>query len=340
VATTTHPEIFRHTSKLLKKRENILYYGDSPGISDFDTAAAASGLAAVAAAEDIRALDFSKEKTVDFPDGRSCKRFIIADCLRPEIKIVNLPKLKTHAQMIYTGAIKNIFGCVPGIRKPEYHLKMLSVDNFAMMIADLHIMLKPVFTVMDAVVAMDGNGPRGGTPRALGFIIAGSDSLAIDSICARIIGLEPRNVPVLKYASLFGTGNIEIDKIEVIGDDWRKFIAKDFKNISALSSLNFIGPKATKILKKYLITGPAVERKKCTLCMKCVRECPVTGKAVLFRNGRIRYDYKKCIRCYCCQEICPEGAIYIAQNMWWKILTAFYEMRKRAKKRKPIKDEK
>ncbi|MCX5667401.1 MAG: DUF362 domain-containing protein [Candidatus Omnitrophica bacterium] len=330
-ATTTHPEIFRHTARLLKKRGNILFYGDSPGISSFEAAAKASGIAAVARAEDVTPLDFSKEKTVDFPEGRFCKKFLIADCLSQETRIMNLPKLKTHAQMTYTGAIKNIFGCVPGIRKPEFHLKMLSVDNFAMMIADLHIMLKPAFTIMDAVIGMDGNGPRGGTPRATGFIIAGADSLAIDSICARIIGLDPGAIPILKYSALFGIGNIDLEKIEVIGDDWRKFIVKDFKNIVTPASSDFISPKITAILKKFLITGPVVDRKKCILCMKCAKKCPVEGKAVSFRRGKIRYDYKRCIRCYCCQEICPEGAIYVKESVWWKILTVFYGRRKRTK---------
>jgi len=328
-AVTTHPAVFLQAARFFKKYGNDLFYGDSPGMGDFRSVAKASGISEAAEKEGVRAMNFEREKEVGFRSGRFCKKFIIADCLSPDLKIVSLPKLKTHCQMIYTGAIKNVFGCVPGTRKPESHLRMLTADNFAMMVADLFILLKPAFAIMDAVIGMEGNGPRGGTPRKTGFIIAGEDCLAVDSICARIMNLNPYSVPILKYASEFGGGNIDLQNIEVIGDDWRELVVKDFKNITAALPLNFAGAKAIGILKRFVINRPAVNYGKCVLCLKCLQKCPVEGKAIYLKGKRIRYRHDKCIRCYCCQEICPEGAIYMKKKLWWKFLSAFYNISKR-----------
>ena len=272
-------------------------------------------------------MDFSKETYVSQSKGVLCRNFVVSPyVIDPHFKVINLPKLKTHGQMIYTGAIKNIFGCVPGIKKKEAHLEMFSADNFAKMIVDLYSLVNPPFTIMDAIVAMEGNGPRSGNPRNLGFIIAGEDSLAIDSICARIIGLDPLSIPILRYAAEFGIGNIDIKNIITYGDDWRSYCVKDFKNYSNIESLSLLPPPVVRIMKKYLINKPAIDYKKCILCKKCIEACPLHEKAIYMKNNRINYDYKQCIRCFCCQEICPEGAIYIKETLPWKILSKIYKL--------------
>jgi uncharacterized protein (DUF362 family)/ferredoxin len=326
-AVTTHPEIFKWTARLLREGGNELFYGDSSGEGVFNKVARITGIGEAARAEGVRELDFSGEKQITLAQGKLCRSLVVSPAvLKPGYRLINLPKLKTHGQMIYTGAIKNLFGCVPGIKKKEAHLQMFSGDNFAQMIVDLCAFIDPLFTVMDAVVAMEGNGPRAGTPRALGFIMAGSDPLAIDSLCARIIGLDPHSVPILKYAAATGLGNIAVEQIEVVGDDWRAFRVKDFRNYAGLEPQSLIPAAIVGLLKKYLTSKPVCDHRKCTACAKCVIACPLPTKAVSLRNGKINFDYRQCIRCFCCQEICPAGAIYIKENVPWKILSKVYRL--------------
>jgi ferredoxin len=160
----------------------------------------------------------------------------------------------------------------------------------------------------------------------LGFIAAGRDPLAIDSLCARIIGLDPHSVPILRYAAEAGIGNIDLENIEVVGDDWQAYKVKDFKNYTNIESISLLPPSMVRLLKNYLTSKPAVDHKKCTACKKCIQACPLREKAIFMKNGRIRYDYRQCIRCFCCQEICPEGAIYIKESVPWKILSKVYKL--------------
>jgi uncharacterized protein (DUF362 family) len=134
-------------------------------------------------------------------------------------KIINLPKLKTHQQLVMTIAVKNIFGCVSGKAKAIWHYrKGATFDDFCTMLIDIYKLLAPVLTIVDAVVAMEGPGPINGSPRKLGWLIASADPIAAEVVCCDLIGICPEQLPLVKAAQKIGFGCINKQNIQIIGD--------------------------------------------------------------------------------------------------------------------------
>jgi uncharacterized protein (DUF362 family) len=131
--------------------------------------------------------------------------------------VVSLPKLKTHHWAAMTASMKNFFGVVPGAVYgwPKNILHYHGIDNS---ILDLNATIRPQFTIVDAVVAMEGDGPIMGKPRQTGFIAMGADLVAVDSTCARIIGLEPSKIAYLSQASAY-LGHSNEARIEHRGEN-------------------------------------------------------------------------------------------------------------------------
>ncbi|HEX3011978.1 MAG TPA: DUF362 domain-containing protein, partial [Syntrophomonadaceae bacterium] len=207
-----------------------------------------------------------------------------------------------------TGAIKNQFGCIPGILKGEFHVKLPQVDNFARMLVDLNLLLHPRLYVMDGIMAMEGNGPRSGKPRKMGVLIFSTDPVALDATVCRLVNLRPEEVPTLKYGQDMGLGTYL--NIEVAGDSIDSLAVPDFKTSSRpMPSVR------NPWLRNQVVSRPHINEDMCVKCGICVQMCPVKPVVVNWRNDNKNsppeYDYNRCIRCYCCQELCPEGAISI-----------------------------
>jgi len=227
--------------------------------------------------------------------------------------------MKTHGLERFTGSIKNQFGTVVGMRKGEFHVKLPDATDFARMLVDLNNYIKPRLYIMDGIVAMEGNGPRGGTPRAMNVLLFSTDPVALDATACRLINLNPLYVPTTVIGSETGAGNYLEEDIEIVGDDLKDFICSDF--ICSDFIVNRTPVKSAKkssivrFLNNRLVPKPFIIVEKCTQCGTCVNSCPVEGKAVNWLNGDHTkppvYDYQKCIRCYCCQEMCPESAIVL-----------------------------
>jgi uncharacterized protein (DUF362 family) len=133
--------------------------------------------------------------------------------------IINLPKFKTHQQLVTTFAVKNMFGCVTGKKKALWHfIKGASADDFCELLIEIYRYLNPVFTIIDAVEVMEGPGPIKGRARRLGYFIAGTDPVACEIVCCRLVSLQPDSLPMIKAARKFGFGCCDADKIEVLGD--------------------------------------------------------------------------------------------------------------------------
>jgi len=144
--------------------------------------------------------------------------------------IINLPKFKSHQQMVATFAVKNMFGCVSGKRKALWHFKKGgNAQDFCELLIDIFKLLNPAFTIIDAVIAMDGRGPIRGRARSLGWLIGGTDPIACETICAKLIGIEPKTVPIIKTARQIGFGCSDIAKIDIAGDDFPQNICTDFQ---------------------------------------------------------------------------------------------------------------
>jgi len=344
---TTHPSVFSAVARFLREKVADLVFGDSPnGIFAPQAAAERSGLAAEARALGIPLADFETEEEVRNPSGSQNRRFVIARGIVEAGAIVNLPRLKTHSLTTITGALKNIFGAVPGKRKAEFHIKHPDVEGFSRMIADLNGLVRSRLVVMDAIRAMEGNGPSAGDLVDLGLLLFSTDPVAVDAVCCRIVGVDPLSLPLIRIAQEIGVGNASPDAIEIRGARLADHARARFA-VPPRSLTEKIPGFLYRIAKDLLVAKPIIDDFLCVRCGECVKTCPTQPKALSqeprnprqgrgamnpreyrgamnpreYRGARNvpsaapggipRYDYSLCIRCYCCQETCPEGAISV-----------------------------
>ncbi|MDD4803518.1 MAG: DUF362 domain-containing protein [Syntrophomonas sp.] len=318
---TTHPAVFKAVGEILQKAGIKLCYGDSPGFGSPESVARKTGIAMAAAELHIEMADFRNGEAVFFEAGVQNKKFIIAKGVKASNGIVSLPKLKTHALTRMTGSIKNQFGCIPGVLKGEYHVKLPELNNFAQMLVDLNSLLKPRLYVMDGIMAMEGNGPRGGKPRPMNVILISSDPVALDATVCRMIGVMPETVATLELGMKSGLGTYLQKDIELLGDDINRFMLSDF---DIKKGSNIISWKIPGLLTNQLVPKPVINEKGCLRCGVCVNVCPVIPKVLDWDNKDTNkppiYDYSRCIRCYCCQELCPESTIVVNVPLFRKVL--------------------
>lgn len=327
-ACTTHPSVFAAVARYLAAHgHGDLAYGDSPGHGQTLAVARACGIADAAEALGIRMADFSSGKAVAYREGKAAREFVLCSEVPDFDAIVNVCKMKTHMLERITGAQKNLFGCVFGLNKGASHVKFPNAERFAEMLADLNLMLRPRLHVMDGVVAMEGNGPQSGVPRKMGVILASTDPVALDTVFASLVYLDPMLVPTNAVGAARGVGVCDAASIEVVTEDGvlsvddarEKFGCPDFdvyRGRSDKGEIRLLRPFSRLIRQK-----PKIDKRKCVRCGICVKSCPVKGGALHFtRDGSPPvYDYKKCIGCYCCQEMCPKRAIYNYRNPLTKI---------------------
>jgi len=310
--STTHPAFFEGVAKLFSSADGDLFYGDSPGFGSPQSAIRTSGLKAAADSLGMELADFVNGEDVPYPQGKLMKQFHLAKGLLEVDGIINLPKFKTHGLTRLTGAVKNLFGCLPGVQKAGLHARLQEENRFAEMLVDLAAFISPRLHIMDGVMGMEGNGPRNGRLRSVGVILFSTNPHALDHCVARIMNLYPSLVPTLKVAQ--DRGYYQPEKIQILGDPLETFVINDFDvNRSRISTT---GPQGfyMDVFKNWITPRPVIDADKCTHCGRCVSVCPVVPKALQFSDGRKsppRHDYDRCIRCYCCQEMCPEEAVSI-----------------------------
>ncbi|HXI10409.1 MAG TPA: DUF362 domain-containing protein [Thermodesulfobacteriota bacterium] len=308
-AVTTHPSVVKAAIRLVKDAGGTPVVGDSPGIGNAGKIAGKCGVLAVCESMGVPFVDLKTLTIAENPDGHTFKRLEVAKEAVEVDGIINLPKLKTHAQMVLTLGVKNLFGCVPGKLKPQWHLSAgVRSSHFAGMLLDLYAFLNPRLTIMDGIVGMEGNGPGSGDPRKLGLVLASSNAVAMDTVIAGFLGVKTSDVPILKEAQRRGLAGSDPGRVTTLGESIDSVRVKGFR-LPPVSDTNFASRFPyfiDKRLRKALTARPHISNSDCTLCSVCVEVCPAE---VMTRTDRIKIDYDRCIRCYCCQEMCPEGAI-------------------------------
>jgi len=325
--TTTHPSVFKAAARAFLTAGAHVGYGDSPAAGMAALCARVSGLAAVAKELNVPLGDFTTPVEIHFPEGRQNKNFVlakaVADLHNQGGALVNLPKLKTHGFMRMTGAVKNLFGCIPGLLKAEFHVKLPDPHQFARMLVDLNLLLQPRLHIMDGILGMEGNGPRSGTPFPMHALLLSSDPVALDAVMARLMGLDLSIPPTLRYGQEFGLGTCQENEIQVLGDAVDVLRPKRFHALTD-PVVSHEPSKLSRFTKRWVVPRPAIRAKACTRCGTCVKMCPVTPKAVDWVNGNRKqppaYNYERCIRCYCCQELCPEKAIRIRRPLLGRLI--------------------
>ncbi len=226
-AVTTHPEIVRALIRSVRSVGGAPFVGDSPGGPNTPGMVRRvweqTGIGAVCAEENVDLVLFDDDCTrVTSKDATLYGAFTLGRAVVDADVIISLPKLKTHGFMMFTGAVKNLFGCIPGLDKAQYHLKVPDRDDFGAMLVDLMLTCRPSLAVMDAVVGMEGEGPAGGEPRHIGALIASADFLALDVVASAIAGLDPIEVYSNKAGVRRGLCPASADEVEVVGVPWRE----------------------------------------------------------------------------------------------------------------------
>ena len=321
---TTHPSVFRAVAEVLQKEGAKLSYGDSPAFQSPESAAKKTGVAEIAEELNITFADFKSGKEVHFNEGHQNKKFTIVNGVLENDGVISLPKMKTHGFQRITGAVKNQFGCVPGKLKGEFHVKLPDNYDFAKMLIDLNTAIHPRLYVMDGIFAMEGNGPKGGTPKQMNVLLFSTDPIALDATECRLMNLDPALVLTNKAGMELGAGTYLENEIELLGDPIEQFIAMDF-DVDRKPEKPFKKSGGMQFVKNIITPRPYIIAEKCIKCGVCVNMCPVEPKAVNWHDGNKNnppsYKYDRCIRCYCCQELCPESAIHIKQPFIRKIFS-------------------
>jgi uncharacterized protein (DUF362 family)/ferredoxin len=299
-AMTTHPLVLRAAAEYVLDRGARVLIADSPGMGSFDRLLREGGYADALKGLDVTLHPFKESVAVDI--GEPFGRIEIArEAIEAEV-VVNLPKLKTHAQMLLTLGVKNLFGCIVGLKKPEWHMRS-GVDRqlFARLLVQIHRAVDPAVTLVDGIVGMEGHGPgRSGTPRRFGVLAAGASAPAVDAAICRFLGLPPEQLPTHRAALELGLAPTEL---EISGD----FLPVAGVRLPVLAPLTFGPRRMHTLMRKHLVQRPEADPRLCRMCGECWRLCP--AKAITSYAKRISFDYDRCIRCYCCVEMCPHGAL-------------------------------
>ncbi len=323
-AATTNPTVFRAVAEIFLNTGVRLTYGDSPGFGSPEHASKKTGCADVANDLGLTLADFNAGKEVVFHEAIQNKKLTLANGVLESDGLISLPKLKTHGFLKLTGSIKNQFGCVPGMLKGEFHVKLPNPSDFAKMLVDINSFIKPRLFIMDGIIGMEGNGPMNGDPVKMGLLMFSADPVALDATVCRIIGVDPEYSLTVKFGKEAGLGTYSEAEIELVGDPVESFKNLQFKvDREPIKSLK-IGGGLMKLVNNAIVPKPYIVKEKCKKCGVCVKMCPVEPKAVDWqdnnRNNPPSHRYDKCIRCYCCQELCPEGAIEIKKPLARKLL--------------------
>jgi len=310
-AVTTHPAVLEGAIRLFRQGGAQVIFGDSPGLENGHHAAKACGLLEAGERAGAAWGDFSNGGMRSCPQGKIAGSIPIGKAVHECDGIVNLPKMKTHQLTRITGAVKNLFGCVPGKRKALYHVQFQDVKDFSTFLVELALCLKPRLHILDGIHAMEGNGPRSGDVFPMGVLVLSEDPVAVDATYARLVNLDPEYVPTIPIGRTLGLGVYRDYEIDYVGDALADLIRPEFKVVrkpvfknASYAYYNF--------LKNLTLPRPTILSEKCVKCGMCVAACPVPDKAVRFDHGKEKtpvYHYNDCIRCYCCLEMCPNRAI-------------------------------
>lgn len=324
--TTTHPSLVEAVIRRVQKVSNAqITIADSPG-GPF-TRAALEGIYKASGMEEVArrtgaVLNYDTGSThVPNPEGELCKAFDLINPIAGADFIISICKLKSHCMTGLSGGVKNLFGCIPGLTKPEFHWRYPQERDFCGMLLDLCGTVKPGITFVDAVVSMEGDGPSSGDLRQTDMTLCATNPYELDLVLTKVIGRQPEDIPLVDCARERGLCPSSADGVELCGDPLRTFA--DFR-MPRSRTVDFVSsiPRPLRgicepIIRRYLTPRPKVLKNKCVGCGKCAESCPAHTIAIVDRKACI--DRSKCIRCYCCHEMCPIHAIQVKRSRLLKL---------------------
>lgn len=326
-ATTTHPMVVKLLCEKLLKLNCEVIIGDSPGgpytVSSLKGIYKSSGMKDVADELGITLnYDISDVKVENY-DANALKYMDIITPITKVDHIINICKFKTHGMATFTGGVKNLYGCIAGLKKAEIHYRFPTEELFCEeVLLDICSYVNPTLTIMDGVVGMEGDGPSAGVPRHLGVMLASQSPYALDAVACKIINLNSDRVPTLRGSIKRGYIKENFSDINILGEDIEKLIIKDFKIPSTSKDFRLLKSSLPKFLHepitKLITPKPVVRHKDCIKCGKCIQACP--AKVMSFNENKVTINLDNCIRCYCCHELCPKKAVDIKRNFIFKLI--------------------
>lgn len=314
-ATTTHPEVVEAVAELFVNAGATVTIADSPGgpynLLTLPRVYRQCGMDDAARRAGARLNRDCSSQTVHF-EGSQAREFEILTPVRQADVIINIGKMKTHMLTYFTGAVKNLYGTVPGLTKAAYHSRLPGQQAFCRMLVDLCRCVNPDFSIIDGVEGMDGRGPSGGRVRHAGVLFASENPFAADLAAMYVCGLQPERSPVHTFAVGQGLVPDAPHKLEWAGDPVQPlaepFVPASGQSRRSESVINRLPAGVRQPLRRVLVAAPRVTE-RCVGCGACARACP--AHAIIIRGGRASVRKKDCIRCYCCHELCAIRAIQI-----------------------------
>lgn len=319
VPVTTHPLVVKSVARWLQEHGiHSITIGESSGgpftAEHMKNVYQTCGMRCVEPYASLN-MDFGFQ-SVNAPEGFVNHSFNIINAIAEADYIINLPKLKTHAMTGYSGGIKNLFGSVPGLQKPQLHYRFPDIEDFSNMLLELSLVVHPQITIIDAIDAMEGNGPTGGTSHPLHLLLASRDMYTQDHFAAQLMGLQPEEIVMLRQA--MERGLIHPDALELVGDSvpdgLTDFVKPDTSNLDFTSKVpSFLQKPFAAAMKRILKSYPKLEADKCVGCGKCAESCP--AHIITIQDKKAVFKRKGCISCFCCQEMCPMKAISVKKAL-------------------------
>lgn len=321
-AIVTHPVFVEAVLDLLKETGAAITVGDDIRASDED-GFRTSGYRAMCERAGVELVNLKQSGFVKVRcNGHRLETIYLAKAVADADVVINLPKLKTHSLTLLTGGVKNLYGTIPSGLRTRFHGDHPRLEDFCQVLVDIFATAKPMLTIMDGIVAMEGEGPAGGKPRNLGLILASQDAVALDAAAGRIIGLDPTEVLTTRIAHERGLGVGDLRNIEVVGERIESVSLPDFSlPASAAGRVVHRLPRfLSQFFVRLLTIRPRVVTQNCVGCAACQNACPVGAIAV--RKGKAKIDRSICIQCMCCHEVCRYNAIVPTRSRAGRILHA------------------
>jgi uncharacterized protein (DUF362 family)/Pyruvate/2-oxoacid:ferredoxin oxidoreductase delta subunit len=313
---STHPVVVEAMIRYLQSKKATVLVGDSPAVHIQKFRGEKSGIWKVCESTGAKWVDF----TVNPIEKKLKKGKIRIAAVVDEVDlIISLPKFKNHELVYFTGAIKNTLGLVPGFNKAKQHALHQNRSGFGEFLVDLNEAVTPDYFFMDSIMGMEGPGPGGGIPIEIGLLLGSTNPLVMDMIASRIAGYDPILIPTTKTAFFRKNWLQSVDEIIYDGPEINTIIKKGFTKIPVSTghniALQFVMSRI-KFLKK-LERRPCFIHEKCTGCQKCVNICPVQAIQPLpSKKTHIVLTDSKCIRCFCCSEVCTDDAVEIRRKVF------------------------
>ncbi len=317
-AAVTHSEFIRALTRILRNIGCTVWIGDSSGgaiagIAPTAQSLKVAGYEKVAKEEGAIIKNFDKEGVFEVdPKGKFKDKMYLAKPLVEADVVINVPKLKTHSATIYTGAVKNVFGCIPGLRKAMYHKIAPEKEDFGDILTDIHLAAKFHLHIMDGIVSMQGDGPTAGSPYDANKILISTDPLALDAVAINMIGMDIKDIGIFEASMRRRLGQWDLGKI-IIDGDYTISTLPALKNYKLPKRYGSKKKRNSKVIIKvvdFFKTRPVINRRKCKDCNVCIESCPLK---IIDLDTKI-IDYDECIECMCCHELCMHNAVELKKD--------------------------